>query len=99
MTNLSSDLAAIGEVRQARQLGEKSVELHRQVRGEDHPCTMAAAANLSLDRRADGDDAGARTLHAEAMQRFEATLSPEHPWARLAADFGRQTLDIEPMMD
>lgn len=99
MTNLSSDLAAIGEVRQARKLGEKSFELHRQVRGEDHPCTLATAANLSIDRRADGDVAGAQTLHSEAVQRFEATLSPEHPWARLAAHFGRQILEIEPMMD
>ena len=99
MTNLSSDLAAIGEVRQARQWGEKCVDLHRRVRGEDHPCTLAAAANLSLDRRADGDVAGAEALLEEAIQGFEETLSREHPWARTAANHGRQTFDIEPMMD
>jgi tetratricopeptide (TPR) repeat protein len=99
MTNLASDLAVIGEVRLARERGERSLELHRQVRGFDHPCTLATASNLSVDRRADGDPAGAEELHQEAIRLYDTTLGSEHPDSRMAMQYGRIVLDIEPMMD
>jgi len=99
MTNLASDLAAMGEVRLARQRGERSLELHRRVRGPDHPCTLATASNLSLDRRADNDPVGADELQADTIQRYDMTLGSEHPDSRLAINYGRIVLDIEPMMD
>jgi tetratricopeptide (TPR) repeat protein len=99
MTNLASDLAAMGEVRLARERGERSLELHRQVRGFDHPCTLATASNLSVDRRADNDPAAADELHAEAIRLYDLALGSEHPDSRLAINYGRIVLDIEPMMD
>ena len=79
----------MGEVRLARQRGERSLELHRQVRGPDHPCTLATASNLSLDRRAGNDPAAADELHADTIQRYDQTLGPEHPDSRLAINYGR----------
>ena len=99
MTNLASDLAMMGEVKRAREIGERSLELHRQVRGASHPCTLATAANLALDRRADNDEEGAEQLHTETVQLYKNTLGPEHPESRLAAQYGRAVIDIEPMMD
>ena len=99
MTNLASDLAAMGEVRRARELGEESWQLHREVRGADHPCTLATAANLSVDRRGDGDLEKATELYEDTIQRYKATLGPEHPETRIAVQYGRATIDIEPMMD
>lgn len=99
MTNLASDLAMMGDVRRARELGERSLQLHRVVRGEHHPCTLATAANLALDRRADGDVSGAEALHAQTIEMYAATLGTEHPESRLATQFGRAVIDIEPMMD
>ena len=77
----------------------RSLELHRQVRGFDHPCTLATASNLSVDRRADGDPAGAEELHQEAIRLYDTTLGSEHPDSRMAMQYGRIVLDIEPMMD
>lgn len=99
MTNLASDLAAMGEVKRARELGERSLAIHRSFRGDDNPFTIATGANLSLDRRADGDDEGAEELHSEVVRRYHDTIGPEHPDSRLAAQYGRANIDIEPMMD
>ena len=99
MTNLASDLATMGEVSRARELGEESWRLHREVRGADHPCTLATAANLSVDRRGDGDVEEAAELYEDTVRRYRATLGPEHPETRLAVQYGRATIDIEPMMD
>lgn len=99
MTNLASDLAAMGEVTRARELGERSFAVHKRFRGDDNFFTLATGANLSLDRRADGDAEGAEELHREIARRYHATLGSEHPDSRLAAQYGRANIDIEPMMD
>jgi tetratricopeptide (TPR) repeat protein len=98
MTNLASDLAVLGEVRRARQIGEHALELSRRVRGDTHPCTLATAMNLSLDRRADGDATGAQELREQVLAQYPQVLGPEHPESRLATNYGRVTIDIEPMM-
>lgn len=99
LTNLASDLAMMGEAHQARQIGEQSYQLHAETRGRDHPYTLATAANLALDRRGDRDHAGADELHASTRRICEGKLGTDHPESRLIAQYGRMTLDIEPMMD
>jgi tetratricopeptide (TPR) repeat protein len=95
--NLASDLAALGEVHLARELGERTLEASKRVMGEDHPRTLAIAANLALDRRAVGDTEGADALHQQTLESIERTLTGEHPMTRLARQRGRINLDIEPM--
>lgn len=99
LTNMASDLAMMGDVHRARQVGEGSFRLHAGTRGRDHPYTLATATNLSLDRRADGDHQGADELHASTLRTTEGTLGADHPDSRKIAQYGRMTLDIEPMMD
>jgi hypothetical protein len=98
MVNLASDLAMIGDVSRARELGERALEMSREVRGVTHPCSLATAANLSLDRRADGDEGAARELHEQTLAQYRETLGAEHPESRLAAQSGRATVDIDLMM-
>lgn len=99
MTNLASDLAAMGGVTRARQLGEQSYANHRRFRGNENPFTLATGANLALDRRADGDAEGAEELYREVIAVYRATIGPEHPDTRRAVQYGRASIDIEPMMD
>jgi hypothetical protein len=54
--------------------------------------------NLSLDRRADGDATGAQELREQVLAQYPQVLGPEHPESRLATNYGRVTIDIEPMM-
>jgi tetratricopeptide (TPR) repeat protein len=97
MTNLASDLTAVGAVKQARELGERTLAASRVVRGQTHPATLAVAANLALDLRATGDEAAALALQQETLQAYEDQLTLEHPQARRAVQHGRVNVDIEPM--
>ena len=99
LTNLATDLAMTGETQQARRIGERSYRLHADTRGHDHPFALATAANLCLDRRSAGDDAGADDLHAYTQRTCEVKLGVGHPESRMIAEYRRMTLDIEPMMD
>jgi len=97
MTNLASDLAAVGAVQQSRELGERTLTASRAARGHSHPATLAVAANLTLDMRATGDEAGALSLHAQTLAAYEEQITLEHPQARRAVQQGRINVDIEPM--
>lgn len=97
MTNLASDLALLGESRQARVLCEETWEATSRLRGADHLSTLTVAANLSIDRRADGDPEGAKELHEYVMGRLLETMGREHPEYQRAAQHGRLNLDLEPM--
>lgn len=97
MTNLASDLAAVGDVQRARDLGEAALPVSQRIRGENHPSTLTTAANLALDRRACGDDAGARELREMTLPALYAAFGKSHPQARLAAQEGRLSMDINPM--
>ena len=99
MTNLASDLAAMGEVKRAREIGERSFAVHRSFRGDLNPFTLATGVNLSMDRRAAGDAKEADELHADVVQKYFDTLGAEHPDYRTARQCGRLNIDIEPMMD
>jgi tetratricopeptide (TPR) repeat protein len=99
MHNLASDLAMLGEVKLARQTGEKALEISRECRRSRHPSTLATMANLSLDRRADGDIEGADLLREETLAGYRASELPDRPHARLAQNYGRVNLNVEPMHD
>jgi hypothetical protein len=55
-----------------------------------------AAVNLAIDEAALGDQVTAGRLHADALRRYEETLTVEHPDARAAAQWTRITAEIEP---
>ena len=55
-----------------------------------------AAANLAIDEAASGDQAEAERRLADALRRYEETLTAEHPEARAAAQRTRLTAEIEP---
>jgi tetratricopeptide (TPR) repeat protein len=97
MTNLASDLTAVGDVKQARELGERTLAASRVVRGQTHPATLAVAANLALDLRATGDEAAALAMQQETLAAYEDQLTLEHPQARRAVQHGRVNVDIEAM--
>jgi tetratricopeptide (TPR) repeat protein len=99
MHNLASDMAALGEVRQARRLGEEVLATAVEVQGAGHPNTLAAMANLSLDRKADGDESTSQALREKMLAGYRSSPLPDHPDARLAAQYGRVNLGIEPMND
>ena len=55
-----------------------------------------AAANLSNDEVAAGDEAGGERRLADVLRRYERTLTLEHPEARAATQRTRLTAEIEP---
>jgi hypothetical protein len=95
--NYASDLAALpGRLGEAIDLGRRTLDNCRLYLGEDHPDTLMAAANLSSDEVAAGDeDSGERRL-AGVLRGYERTLTLEHPEARAAAQRTRLTAEIEP---
>jgi tetratricopeptide (TPR) repeat protein len=96
MTNLASDLAAVGEVREARAIGEEAIAMSQGSRGEGNLFTLVTAANLSLDLRATGDPDAAVELLAKTLAAFDETQGAEHPRTVQARHGGRLNLDIEP---
>jgi len=94
--NYASDLAACGRLGEAIQLGQATLGNCRLLLGDAHPDTLMAAANLSADEVAAGDNAGGELRLAEVLQKYERTLTMEHPEARAAALRDRLTAEIEP---
>lgn len=94
--NYASDLAACGDLANAIQTGQETLDRCRSSLGENHPVTLMATANLALDEAAAGDEAGAEALLADALRRYADVLSTEHPEARAAAARNRLTAEIEP---
>jgi tetratricopeptide (TPR) repeat protein len=94
--NYASDLAACGRLGEAIQLGHETLGNCQLHLGENHPDTLMATANLSSDESAAGDEAAAQRHLAEALRRYERTLTLEHPEARAAAQRTRLTAEIEP---
>ena len=64
--------------------------------GSTHPLSLAGAANLSLDLRADGADEAATELSAQAMRDYQETLSLTPPDAVIAAKGRRLDFDFDP---
>jgi tetratricopeptide (TPR) repeat protein len=95
-TNYTSDLAALGRLGEAIDLGRRTLDYCHLYLGEDHPDTLMAAANLSSDETAAGDVVNGAQRLAEVLRGYERTLTLEHPEARAAAQRARLTAEIEP---
>jgi tetratricopeptide (TPR) repeat protein len=94
--NYAADLAACGRLGEAILLGRETLDKCRLYLGDDHPDTLMSAANLSCDEVAAGDQAAGEQHLAEALRRYERTLTLEHPEARAARQRTRLTAEIEP---
>ena len=57
-------------MREARDLGQDTLDRMRRVLGDDHPSTLMCANNLSLDLRANGDIQAARDLDQDTLDRM-----------------------------
>jgi tetratricopeptide (TPR) repeat protein len=94
--NYASDLAALGRLGEAIDLGRKTLDYCRRFLGDAHPDTLMAAANLAGDEATAGDTVAGGQRLAEALRGYEQTLTLEHPEARAAAQRARLTAEIEP---
>jgi tetratricopeptide (TPR) repeat protein len=94
--NYAADLAACGKLGDAIEVGRETLGKCRFSLGDDHPDTLMAAANLSMDEVTAGDQASGERRLADALRRYERTLTLEHPEARAAAQRTRLTGEIEP---
>jgi uncharacterized protein (DUF2267 family) len=77
--NLASDHAAIGDLDQARAIGERTLVHMREVLGPDHPMTLLCAANLAMDLAALHLDEQADELGSDTLSRLELKLPRDHP--------------------
>jgi Tetratricopeptide repeat/Domain of unknown function (DUF4062)/NB-ARC domain len=83
--NLASDLSALGDFEQARQLDEDTLARSRRVRGDDHPGTLVSAGNLAIDLRALGEYEQARQLDQDTLARSRRVLGDDHPDTLISA--------------
>lgn len=94
--NYASDLAGTGRLGDAIQVGKETLDKCGFHLGGDHPDTLMAAANLSGDEVAAGDQAAGDRRLADALRAYARTLTLEHPEARAAAQRTRLTAEVEP---
>jgi tetratricopeptide (TPR) repeat protein len=71
-------LLSRGQYRQALKIHKQTLSSSRQVRGDDHPQTLAAMSNLALTSRALGDLHGARELHEQTLAARRRVLGDDH---------------------
>ncbi len=64
---------------QARAGFEQALAVRRSVLGDEHPDTLTSMNNLASALRAQGDLAGARTLHEQELTICRRVLGEEHP--------------------
>jgi tetratricopeptide (TPR) repeat protein len=96
--NYAADLAGCGNLGEAIQIGDATLDKCRDSLGETHPDTLMAAANLSIDELTAGNKAMARRRLADVLDKYETTLTMEHPEARQAAQGKRITAEIESLV-
>ncbi|MEU6304093.1 FxSxx-COOH system tetratricopeptide repeat protein [Streptomyces chartreusis] len=65
---------------QAYDLDQVSLPLLAEVSGEEHPLTLACAANLSLDLRGLGRGAEADEVQGRAVEGFVRVVRSDHHW-------------------
>jgi len=68
----------------------------RRLLGEDHPLTIACAANLVHDLRAEGAGEEADRLAEDTLARYDRVLGLGHPDAKAFLDNRRLDFDIDP---
>ena len=94
--NYASDLAACDKLGEAIHVGHETLaKCHRSL-GNNHPDTLIAGTNLAVDEATAGNQADAEQRLADILQRYEETLTLEHPEARAAKNWTRLTAEIEP---
>ena len=80
--NLATDLRALGEYQQARDLDEDTLARRRRVLGDDHPDTLASANNLAATCARWVSYQQARNLDEDTLTRAPAgprRRPPRHP--------------------
>ena len=68
MNNLAMTLWAQGDLRGARALEERVLQVKRRVLGEEHLDTLLSMNNLAETLREQGDLRRARTLHEQVLK-------------------------------
>jgi len=86
ITNLVSDLAAVGQIERAVILGESNLLDQRRVLGEDHPDTLQTAANLAIDLDTLGRTVEAQALIEDTLARQRRVLGENHSATRHTID-------------
>jgi tetratricopeptide (TPR) repeat protein len=92
--NLATDLAALGDLKSAINLGRGTLRRLGVVLGEDHPATLACAANLSADLQKDGFEEEAAELFERTLDGYDRLMmGPDHP--DIEAAMARRHLDLD----
>ncbi|HYS36957.1 MAG TPA: FxSxx-COOH system tetratricopeptide repeat protein [Pseudonocardiaceae bacterium] len=84
--NLALGLQALGQVEQARDLDQDTLERCRRVFGDDDPYTLTSASNLAIDLRALGQDEQARDLDQDTLDRRRRVFGDDHPGTLTSAN-------------
>jgi tetratricopeptide (TPR) repeat protein len=77
--NLAINLRALGQLEQARDLDQDSLERRRRTLGDNHPDTLVSANGLANGLRALGQLEQARDLDQDSLERRRRTLGDNHP--------------------
>ncbi len=78
-------LHARGDSSGSRAVGEQVLDRWRVILGPDHPDTLTAASNLTLDLFSVGEAEPARALGEDTLRRCRRVLGPDHPITLVAA--------------
>ena len=78
-SNLAETLYALGDLADARRLGEQILESRKGVLGSEHPDTLTSRNILAGILYALGDFTGARDLQQQTLEIEERVLGKEHP--------------------
>ena len=84
------------ELAEAIRIGQETLANCRGTLGPNHPDTLMATVNLAIDLADAGSHPRAERLREDALQRYEETLTMEHPEARAAHQGTRLTAEFEP---
>ncbi|NUP04064.1 MAG: toll/interleukin-1 receptor domain-containing protein, partial [Nonomuraea sp.] len=77
--NLAVDLAALGRVQEAVDLGEETLARRRRILGEDDLDTLHTASNLAIDLAALGRTGEADALREDTLARQRRLFGQNHP--------------------
>ncbi len=84
LTNEAAAAYALGDLKRATELDQRSLEVREQALGPDDPTIAEVVENLSHDAAFSGDYAEAERLARRAYSTWTRVLGPEHPNAVLS---------------
>ncbi|MEO0396765.1 MAG: tetratricopeptide repeat protein, partial [Cyanobacteria bacterium P01_A01_bin.137] len=82
VNNLAFLYSSQGRYEEAEVLQQKSLEIHRQVLGENHPSFAISLGNLASLYVQKGDFSEAESFLHQALQIFQQVVGPEHPYTK-----------------